>query len=160
MSYMAYDSALICKNGHLINDNVHQYPEYNCAFCEKCGSPAISTCPHCNKEIRGRSNGEFSYIGDYDVPAYCIYCGKPFPWTETAIESATLIIQEEESLNEQQQNALIETLPDIITETPKTNVAVVRMKKCFTSAGKFTIDALRQFAIDFGCELAKNSLGL
>lgn len=157
---MPYDSALICKNGHLINDNFHQYPEENSAFCDKCGAQTISICPHCNHEIKGRSLGEFSYIGNYEVPAYCIYCGKPFPWTESAIASTTLIIQEEDALDESQQNALIEVLPDIIAETPKTNLAVVRMKKCLSSAGKFTVEAVRQFAIDFGCELAKKSLGL
>ena len=52
---MQYDSALICKNGHLINDNLHQYPDENSAFCDKCGAPTISTCPHCNHEIKGRS---------------------------------------------------------------------------------------------------------
>ena len=68
--------------------------------------------------------------------------------------------KEENTLDKSQQNALIEVLPDIMTETPKTNLAVVRVKKCLSSAGKFTVEALRQFAIDFGCELAKKSLGL
>lgn len=157
---MYYDSALICKNGHLINDNFHQEPSENSPFCETCGAPTIHVCPQCNREIKGRSLGELSYVGDYDVPAYCIYCGKPFPWTEAVIASTALIIQEEESFAESQQNALIEVLPDIITETPKTNLAVARMGKFLSSAGKFTADAVRQFAIDFGCELAKKSLGL
>ena len=58
------------------------------------------------------------------------------------------------------QEKLIASLPDIVTETPKTNLAIVRFKRVLAPAGKFTADSLRQFAIDFGCELAKNQLGL
>ena len=71
-----------------------------------------------------------------------------------------LLIAEEEGFSEQQKASLVEVLPDVIVETPKTNLAVVRLKKGLASAGKFTADAIRQFAIDFGCEFAKKSLGL
>lgn len=156
---MQYDVALICGNGHLITANLCMNPEDHEAFCSQCGAPTISECPHCHKKIKGRLADEF-FITEYDVPAYCIYCGEPFPWTTNAIESTALIIREESSFNEQEQNALIEVLPDIIVETPKTNLAAVRLKKCLASAGKFTAEAVRQFALDFGCELAKKSLGL
>lgn len=157
---MPYDSALICINGHVINSYFYKYPDENSSYCPECGALTIKQCPNCNKEIRGHSIGELSYLSDYKLPSYCIYCGKPFPWTKAAIESTALIIAEEKSLDEQEQVALIEILPDIVSETPKTNLAIVRLKKCFSSVGKFTVDALRQFAIDFGCELAKSSLGL
>lgn len=157
---MPYDVALICENGHLINSYHHKYAEDNSSYCSICGAPTICKCRSCSKEIKGHSIGEFSYLSDYNIPAYCEYCGKPFPWTESALTSAQLIIQEEEDLSDLSKNALIDSLPDIIIETPKTNLAVVRIKKALTSAGKFTSDALRQFVIDFGCELAKKSLGL
>lgn len=157
---MPYDSALICMNGHIINSYFHQYPDENSSHCPECGAATIRQCPNCNKEIRGHSIGEFSYLSDYKLPSYCIYCGKPFPWTKAAIENTALIITKEESLDEHEQVALIEILPDIIAETPKTNLAITRFKKYLSSVGKFTVDALRQFVITFGCELVKNSLGL
>lgn len=55
---------------------------------------------------------------------------------------------------------MLESLPDIISETPKTQIAVVRFKKALAKVGSFTADGLRQFVIDFGCELAKQQLGL
>lgn len=85
---------------------------------------------------------------------------KPYPWTETALETATELIEEEETLDPVQRDNLVSSLPDLIAETPKTQVAVVRVKKFLTSAGKFTADAIRQFVIDFGCELAKQQLGI
>ena len=70
------------------------------------------------------------------------------------------MIQEEEELSDSMKESLTSSLPDIISETPGTNLAIVRMKKALMSAGKFTAEALRQFVIDFGCELAVKSLGL
>lgn len=105
---------------------------------------------------------DYAYLGSrpYARPDYCHNCGMPYPWTASALENAILLIQEEEELSEQLKVSAIESLPDIITETPKTNIAVVRIKKLLASTGKITGDAIRQFAIDFGCELAKKSLGL
>lgn len=154
-----YDTAQICKNGHVVTSNADEYPEDREMYCSKCGSETIMNCPSCNASIRG-SETEFSYSGDYEVPAYCLHCGSPFPWTKSALESAALIIQEDEQLNELISSQLINSLPDLITETPRTQLAVTRTKKALVSAGKFTVEAIRQFAIDFGCELVKTQLGL
>lgn len=157
---MPYDVALICKNGHVKNSYFHEHSEKNSAFCPSCGSPTIHCCPNCNKDIKGHDLSEFGYMYNYEVPAFCEYCGSPFPWTESALQNAYLLIQEEEELSEQQKDSIIKSLPDIISETPRTNLAVVRVKKGIASAGKFTAEAIRQFVIDFGCELAIKSLGL
>lgn len=63
-------------------------------------------------------------------------------------------------MSEQLKNSLVESLPNIVVETPATSLAAIRIKKFLASAGKFTADAVRQFVIDFGCELAKKSLDL
>lgn len=157
---MPYDVALICENGHVINSHVHKYPDQNSKFCSVCGALAISSCPHCQQNIKGHSTGDYSYLSTYKVPSYCEHCGAPFPWTESAIHNAALIIQEEEELSAELKESIVDALPDIVTETPATNLAMVRVKKGLAAAGKFTSDALRQFVIDFGCELAKKSLGL
>lgn len=157
---MAYDVALICTNGHLINSQLRAHHDLNPAYCSTCGQPTISKCPDCNHDIKGLRISEFSYIFTYTVPAYCEYCGQPFPWTKSALESAALIIQEDENLSEQLKESVAGSLSDVIVENPKTNLAVVRLQKCLSTAGKFTADAVRQFVIDFGCELAKKSMGL
>lgn len=155
-------TAQVCANGHMITPSVELNPELKQDYCSKCGAKTITNCPHCNAPIRGELyDDDIAIIGPQPVvDSYCTNCGNPYPWTESALESTALLIQEEEELSEQLKVSLVESLPDIITETPRTNLAVVRVKKCLASAGKFTADAVRQFAIDFGCELVKKSLGL
>lgn len=157
-----YRTAQICINGHCITDAYDAYPQHRQAFCDKCGAATITSCPSCHANIRGAYHEPDICVlgGRYNVPAYCYSCGKPYPWTQAAIEAATALVEEEESLSQAEQTRLVEVLPDIITETPKTQLAIVRFKKALLSAGKFTADGLRQFAIDFGCELAKKQLGL
>lgn len=150
--------AHVCLNGHVL---IAREKISEVEFCEKCGAKMIDTCPSCQSFIK-----EWHYppntIGTpkYERVSYCQKCGNAYPWTKFALDAMADLIAEEAELNDIEQEKLVSSLPDIITETPKTSVAVVRFKKAFLSAGKFTADALRQFAIDFGCELAKSKLGL
>lgn len=157
---MSYDIALICSNGHVVNSYSAKYPEDNANYCSKCGAKTIDKCTECSKPIKGHAVGEFGYMSKYERPAFCQYCGCPFPWTKKAIKNTKLIIQEEKAFSEEQIENLISSLPDVITETPGTNLASIRIKKALTVAGKFTAEGIRQFVIDFGCELAKKSIGL
>lgn len=155
----SYDTALVCLHGHLICDSVEEYPNEIQKFCSDCGAETIMICPSCQKKLRGHYNHEF-FNKVTIVEDYCFNCGKPYPWTISRLESMQLLIQEDDELQEQQKISLITSLPDIITETPKTKLAVVRFQKALLSVGKFTAEGLRDFAIDFGCELAKKSLGM
>lgn len=157
-----YLTAQVCLNGHMITSSIERNPEQKQDYCSKCGAKTITNCPNCAAPLRGELYDDDCVIIGYtpSVDAYCPKCGTPFPWTSSAIENAALLIQEEEELSNQLKASTIESLPAIVTETPATNVAVVRIKKCLASAGKFTAEGLRQFVIDFGCELAKKSLGL
>ena len=157
-----YLTAQVCLNGHMITSSIEQSPEQKQDYCSKCGAKTITKCPNCGAPLRGELYDDDCVIIGYvaNVDSYCPKCGAPFPWTSSAIENAALLIQEEEELSDQLKSSAIESLPAIVTETPATNVAVVRLKKCLASAGKFTAEGLRQFVIDFGCELAKKSLGL
>lgn len=48
----------------------------------------------------------------------------------------------------------------IIKEWHYNGFASIRVKKALLSTGQFTAEAVREFVIDFGCELAKKSIGL
>lgn len=154
------DAALICKNGHLINGCFHTHPQKNVPFCSECGASTISECPTCHKEISGDYKGEFGYAIPWDIPKYCEYCGKPFPWTQSVIESISLIIQEESGLSRDLKQSVIESLPDVVSQTPRTELASIRMKKVLAGATSVAVDTIRQFIIDFGCELMKQRLGI
>ena len=148
----------VCINGHSF---VERHPLNSTEYCEKCGAKLISRCPACNSVIKEcHINAAVLYTPTFEKPLYCRSCGNPYPWTSSAIEATALMIQEDAELSELERQKLEESLPDIISETPKTKVASIRIKKALLSAGEFTKDALREFVLDFGCELAKKSIGL
>ncbi len=153
----AYDNATICINGHEISSR-HKILN---VFCDKCGAKTVTNCNHCGADIRGKENipGVVNLI-PYSPPSYCYHCGNPFPWTASALEVAKELIADDDMLDNDMKEKLSNSLPDVITETPKTNLAATRMKKAISVAGKFTAEGLRQFVIDFGCELIKSQLGI
>lgn len=156
-----YHTAQVCLNGHLITDSADIYPESHNPYCTRCGAKTITSCPSCSAPIHGDYDCGVVVMGsEPTVDAYCYNCGKPYPWTEVAIQSARETIMEDDSFTDAAKKSMVESLPDIICETPKTNLAVVRLKKGLSSARKFTADAIRQFVIDFGCELSIKLMGL
>lgn len=68
------------------------------------------------------------------------------------------IIQEDSEIDPELQKSLTDSLPDLVSETPKTNLAIIRLKRGLLAVGKFTAEGLRQFVIDFGCELVKRQM--
>lgn len=157
---MPYYIAAVCENGHYATASLES-TSIDQGFCEQCGSKIITKCPECGTPIRGKYHSPgLLDLTSFKVPAYCYKCGAAFPWTKSALEVATALIEEDDQLVPEAQSALIEVLPDIITETPKTNLAAIRFKKALASVGRFTAEGLRQFAIDFACELAKQQLGI
>lgn len=157
--FMSGFYAKICQNGHVLIECSRSSKE---EFCEICGAKMLSQCPHCQTAIKEWHYNGVAVLGTpkYNRPLYCKSCGKAYPWTEAALEATALIIQEDTELSELERQNLEESLPDIIAETPKTKVASIRIKKALHIAGEFTAETIRQFVIDFDCELAKKSLGL
>lgn len=141
---------LICENGDIIESS-STYCDMK--YCEKCSAPVISACPQCGTPIRGHEEGVSGY---YHIPSYCRECGSPYPWTEKAIQSAACLLAEDENITAEECNRLIEILPDAMTETPRTNLAAVRIRKALKILGTFAADGLRQFVLDYGCDLLKN----
>lgn len=155
-------TAQICLNGHLISSTYDKKNTSNIPYCTKCGQKTITTCPNCNAPLHGYYEIEDILILNTStkVESYCYNCGKPYPWTEKALTNARLVVLEESAIPKDQRDNLISSLPDIITETPGTTLAGTRMKKFLANAGDFTRDALKQFVIEFGCELAKSFSGI
>jgi hypothetical protein len=154
----SYDTAQICLNRHIINTSIEDSPPDQ-VYCSTCGATTITECPKCHAQLRGFCH-DSDFIELVKATAYCYHCGKPYPWTESALKSANLIIQEAENFSEKEKATLVESLPDIIAETPKTILAISRTQRFLKAVGGFSADAIRQFAIDFGCEFAKKQLGL
>ena len=80
-------------------------------------------------------------------------------WTSASIEATAHLVEESE-LDVAAQRKLIEILPDVIAETPKTQLAAYRIQKAICEGSKFVAEGLRQCVIEFGCELLKKQLDL
>jgi len=158
-----YNAARICLNGHVISRRVKDTSSTGDKFCQLCGAETICRCLKCGEIIRGKYEMDKLLDlrpDDSPAPAYCYNCGSPYPWTEDALESTRMVIDEENRLSTDEKENLKKSLPDIISETPRTSLAVLRFKKAMGHVGKFTQDAFSKFAVSTACEAAKIMLGL
>jgi hypothetical protein len=92
--------------------------------------------------------------------AYCLHCGRPFPWTESKLVAARAIAEESDDLDAEDREQLDAILPDLIakTETPRTQLAIVRLKKLTKKGGSAFAEALRKTLIDVVSESVRNVL--
>jgi len=155
-----YETAQVCLNGHIITDTYDRSIELRKEFCPKCGAPTIFQCPSCNKEIQG------DYVvpgivvigsGPGKPPAYCFSCGKPFPWTNSSLEAAKLLILEVEELSDQKEK-LADSLPDLVSDSPRTPVAISRWKKAFDRVGPQIGGMLKEVLVDVVSESVRKAL--
>ena len=162
-----WDVALACRNGHLINDRSRGDPDRNVPWCSTCGSETISACPGCREPIPGfYYDKRESFVASEppsgralsQVPQYCHACGRPFPWTERAMSAARSLIRELAGLDPYERDQLRRSIDDIIRETPRTPVAVLRIQAALTRIGGDTARALRDLLISVASEAVKRQL--
>ena len=123
----SYDSALICTNGHLINDSYNLEPQHNKKRCPQCGAATICNCPGCAHEVQGRYYGDGVTRGLYRPPNNCHECGAPYPWTEARLRAISELLAMSD-LSPADQAALRDSVPALTGETPSTPVAVRKWK--------------------------------
>jgi len=152
-----YDVAQICLNGHVINSSTRDFPEDNKKFCDKCGASTITNCPNCNTEIQGYHDidGVIS-IQEYELPAFCPNCGKPYPWTETKIQAVRDLAKELENISEDEKKILSESIDEIVKDTPRTALGATRTKRILSKVSNPTVvDAFKKILVDIISETAK-----
>jgi hypothetical protein len=154
-----YDTAQICMNGHLINEMASRYPEHNLKSCSKCGAETITACPQCRQSIRGFYHIEGVIGGSpVDVPAFCHGCGRPYPWTQAALQAARELTYETMTLSEDEKALLMKSLHEIVADTPNTPIAAARVKRLLAKAGPEIGAALKQVVTTVASEAAKKIL--
>lgn len=153
-----YTTARICLNGHLISTNSSNNDPN--LFCEECGNKTITCCNNCNFPIHGFYEiPDVISIGiEYKIPSYCYHCGSPYPWTQTALETAEAIIHEDELLNQEQMQQFFSCIPDLLVDTPKTKLALIRFKKFADKATAITSESLYDLLKDIVAESIKKQL--
>ena len=157
VSYEGYDTAQICKNGHLITRSAESDETFREDFCRKCGAKTITACEQCGQKIRGRLHGAMPSAHPELVAKFCFKCGAPYPWTAKAI-SATRELLAESALSAPEQELMSKSLDDIVRDTPATQVAAARFKKFLPKAGKEIAEGVRSLVVDIASEAAKKIL--
>jgi hypothetical protein len=162
----AWDVALVCLNGHLLNDRSRGNPAGNALGCAICGAEAISACPGCRECIPGfyyAQGRPFEPAGSSSallakVPQYCQSCGRPFPWTERAMSAARAVIRELATLDQFERDQLRRSIDHIIRETPQTQVAILRIRQALARIGGETARQLREMLISVASEPIRKQL--
>lgn len=161
----SYDTAQICANGHLITAAANQYPEQKRAFCSSCGAKTLTNCPFCGLPIRGAHcapvhnyvmNSWSTSVGRLTaIPKHCSECGMAFPWTSAGLAAAKELAGEVEGLSDDERQTLKNSLDDLTTDTPKTEVAASRVKRLLAKSGKVAADTLLKILVTVATESAK-----
>jgi hypothetical protein len=104
------DVMQICRNGHVITDLLHTYPDRGLSHCDRCGAATLDRCATCGLEIPGAVHVPgLVPVGRSQPPEFCSACGAPFPWSrksESPTTSDPLIVLER----------LLHRLPQVIRQ--------------------------------------------
>jgi hypothetical protein len=153
-----YDNAQICLNGHVINESCEEYPERNRDFCPSCGEKTVTKCPSCNTSIPGNYylHGFSGAVLPYTLPAYCCKCGKPYPWTESRIQTAIQIFAEFGDLDENEKKTIEGDIKNVAKDNPKAELSAMRIKKLWQKYGRIAYNVIMEFASKTAAEILKN----
>lgn len=142
----------ICENGHIVGSS-----EYvNHSFCQKCGGSIISACRYCKEYIReSMINDPSIMISNDELPYYCCFCGKPYPWTEKIISNAYELVWMDESLDDEAKKLLVDAIPNLLVDTPDTKLSTARYSSIIKKAQRNTVDMLKQLLVEVVIETVK-----
>jgi len=123
-----YQTALICKMGHVIHDRARETMLQSRVQCPLCGAEGIYQCEHCQAFIRG-FNPQINAV-DWQMgqaPKYCHQCGEPYPWIQEAIKTMVMIIDILNDLNEAEKTILSENITDLLELNSETDKAMAHV---------------------------------
>ncbi len=155
-----FDTAQICRNGHVITSSHYHEPDHRAQFCSRCGEPSLTKCEACSTDIRGDYHvPDFGITsGHYVAPSYCHACGKPYPWTVKSLAGAKVLFEELDGLDAEERAVLKEALDDLVHETPRTKVATLRFKRLMKKVRRESYEAVKAVVTDLISETVKKTL--
>jgi hypothetical protein len=157
-----YDIMQVCINGHMITDKAVTSPEFRKPFCPTCGAKTIEACPNCQATIQGDYHipGVIAVgLGPKSAPSYCHGCGAPYPWRKNSLDAAAETIELQLNLDGPAAKEVATLVQAISIETPRTELAALKLKKIIAGAGKATYDIAIKVVSDVASETAKKALG-
>ena len=154
-----FDTMQVCLNGHKISEYAATMPQFSKPHCPTCGERTITTCPQCQVTIQGHYNSPGILSGsEKSVPNNCHSCGTAYPWRQAAIASAIEVLQID--LEGKDAVDVAQLVTAIAIETPRTQVAALKLKLLLPKVGKATYDVAIKVISDVASETAKKTLGL
>lgn len=134
-----YDVQQVCLNGHVITPWAIRQPTSRQAFCDGCGAKTITACEGCGAYLTGANWKEDAVDIFYRPPAvpraFCVGCGKPYPWTQQRMDAALALAAEISDVDANEIERLRESIPNLAANTPASGLAVTRWKKLLARAG-------------------------
>ena len=79
-----------------------------------------------------------------NVPAYCVHCGNPMPWTEEALRKTEELLDVIDDLSADEKRTVKACLPDLISDTPATPVAAIKTGKAMKKLEAHFREAFKQ----------------
>jgi hypothetical protein len=156
---MSYETALICRNGHVITTGLESSPGMYAKYCRRCGEATISECPNCHTKIRGYYRIEgIALIGGYVIPKFCHECGKPYPWTERKMDAVYKLIDENKKLNSSEKEVLKKLIWEIVIESPTEDMAIEKAKRLLQIMGNEAVKLLKSLLSDLLSEVVIRQL--
>ena len=95
---------------------------------------------------------------EYDAPAFCYKCGKPFPWTDARLRAAEDLADELDDITSDERESLKKSLHDLVRETPSTRVAETRFKKIMQKVGRDGYEGMRALLKDIVSEAVRKTI--
>ncbi|MGR5971172.1 DUF2321 domain-containing protein [Bacillus cereus] len=162
MSRAGYDTAQICKNGHVITNRLEDSPEHSQSYCSKCGEETITCCLNCSAKIRGKYHVPGVAVlstKQMKAPRFCYQCGNAYPWTERALSAAKELTAELDELTEEEKNMLNRSIDELVQEGPQVVVATTRFKKIMKKLGDSSVvGGFRDILVDVASEDSKKAI--
>jgi hypothetical protein len=148
-----------CLKGHIIDNQVIWPDQPAQEWCHVCGSAVTGECPECKGPLRGASNYKPLPVNP-KPDAYCLHCGKAFPWTQMTLAAAREYTDDLDGLSEEEKVQLKGTFEDMTTDTARTPVATGRFKRLMTKAGPEAGKGLMQVIVSVVTDEVKRHLHL
>ncbi|MBC8147929.1 MAG: DUF2321 domain-containing protein [Bacteroidetes bacterium] len=154
-----FETAQICKNGHIITDSVQSSPS-NQNFCDNCGESLVTNCIHCDAPIKGKEWISDFFAGSRPISLpnanpFCYNCGKSYPWTEATVTAAKDLALVLEEYSEDERDMLTQSIDELIIESPKTKVEAVKFSRLMKKGGRSIAEGFGEILIDIISETAK-----
>jgi hypothetical protein len=94
---------------------------------------------------------------DWNRPAFCRNCGRPYPWTEQALQAAKELAAES-LMSDEDLGTFGQSIDELTRETPRTQLAIVRFKKIMDKAGPVVTDGVKSILTSVLSEAVKKQL--